>query len=266
MRYGSRRNRAESRRAELVIVPGLGTWSAEEVEGKLKSSACRRAGDMLVEAFDSGATLAASCASTFLLAEAGLLDGRRATTTWWFAPLFRHRYPKVELVTDRMVVADWPIATGGAAMAQMDLMLAVVERFAGPSLAKTCANYLLLDERHSQAPFMAITYLAGQDAKIAKAEKWVRDNIGRDFTMEELAEAVALAPRTFARRIAAICGVSPIQFVQRIRIETARYLLETTHLSVEEIARQVGYAEPSTLRRLIRRDTKHSPGHFRSAA
>ena len=113
---------------------------------------------------------------------------------------------------------------------------------------------------------MAITYLAGQDPRIAKAEKWVRDNIARDFAIEELAEAVALAPRTFARRVAATCGVSPIQFVQRIRLETARFLLETTRLSVDEIARRVGYAEPSTLRRLIRRDTKHPPGHFRPAA
>jgi transcriptional regulator GlxA family with amidase domain len=266
LRCGRRRNGAQLRGTELVIVPGLGTASADELHGKLNSAACRRAGDMLVEGFESGAALAASCASTFLLAEAGLLDGRRATTTWWFAPLFRRRYPKVELVTDRMVVADWPIATGGAAMAQMDLMLAVVGRFAGAGLAKACANYLLLDERHSQAPFMAIAYLAGEDPRIAKAEKWVRDNIRRDFAIEELAEAVALAPRTFARRVATTCGISPIQFVQRIRIETARYLLETTRLSVEEIARQVGYAEPSTLRRLIRRDTKHSPGHFRTAS
>jgi transcriptional regulator GlxA family with amidase domain len=266
VRCGPRRSRAQPLGTELVIIPGLGTWSANEMDGKLKSSTCRRAGDMLVEAFDSGAALAASCASTFLLAETKLLNGRRATTTWWLAPLFRDRYPQVELVTDRMVVADWPIATGGAAMAQMDLMLAVVGRFAGASLARACANYLLLDERRSQAPFMAITYLAAQDPKIAKAEKWVRDNIARDFAMEELAEAVALAPRTFARRIAATCGVSPIQFVQQIRVETSRYLLETTRLSVEEIARQVGYAEPSTLRRLIRRDTKHSPAHFRPAA
>ena len=199
---------------------------------------CRRAGDMLTRAHATGAMLAASCASTFLLAEAGLLDGRRATTTWWFAPLFRQRYPAVELLTEQMVVADWPIATGGAAMAQMDLMLAVVGRFAGPSLAKACANYLLLDERRSQAPFMAITYLASQDPRIAKAEKWVRDNIARDFAIEELADAVALAPRTFARRVSATCGVSPIQFVQRIRLETARFLLETTRLSVDEIARQ----------------------------
>jgi transcriptional regulator GlxA family with amidase domain len=266
IRCGPRRNSGELRRAELIIVPGLGTASADELDGKLKSPACRRAAAMLAEAFESGAALAASCASTFLLAETGLLDGRRATTTWWLAPVFRRRYPKVELMTDQIVVADWPIATGGAAMAQMDLMLAVVSRFAGPGLAKACANYLLLDERRSQAPFMAVGYLAGQDPRMAKAESWVRANVDRDFGMDELAEAVALTPRTFARRVAATCGVTPIQFVQRIRVETARYLLETTRLSVDEIARKVGYAEPSTLRRLIRRDTKHSPGHFRPAA
>ena len=266
VRCGSRRGAAKLPGTDLVIVPGLGTASADELDGKMKSSACRRAADLLVEAFEARAMLAASCASTFLLAETGLLDGRRATTTWWLAPLFQRRYPEVELVTDRMVVADWPIATGGAAMAQMDLMLAVVGKFAGPKLASACANYLLLDERRSQVPFMAINYLASQDPKIAKAEKWVRDNIARDFAMEELAKAVALAPRTFARRVAATCGISPIQFVQRIRLETARYLLETTRLPVDEIARKVGYAEPSTLRRLVRRDTKHSPGHFRPAA
>jgi len=263
---GPRSNSRGLRRAELVIVPGLGIASADELDSWLKSPACRRAGDMLVGAFGSGAALAASCASTFLLAETGLLDDRRATTTWWLAPAFRRRYPKVELVTDRMVVTDWPIATGGAAMAQMDLMLGVVGRFAGPGLARACANYLLLDERRSQAPFMAITYLAGQDPRIAKAESWARRNIARDFSMEQLAASAALAPRTFARRLFATCGVSPIQFVQRIRIETARYLLETTRLPVDEIARKVGYAEPSTLRRLIRRETKHSPAHFRPGA
>lgn len=266
VRCGSQRSDVDLRGVELVIVPGLGTASADELDRKLKSSACRRAGDMLARALGRGAALAASCASTFVLAEAGLLDGRRATTTWWFAPLFKQRYPAVELVPEQIVVADWPVATGGAAMAQMDLMLAIVGRFAGPGLAQTCANYLLLEERRSQAPFMAITYLAGQDERIAKAEQWVRTNLARDFAIEELAAAVALAPRTFARRMAATCGISPIQFVQRIRLETARFLLETTRLSVDEIARRVGYAEPSTLRRLIRRDTKHPPRHFRPAA
>ncbi|WOH65432.1 GlxA family transcriptional regulator [Bradyrhizobium sp. BWA-3-5] len=265
VRCGPRRSNVDLRGIELAIVPGLGTPSADELLLKLKSSACRRAGDMLAGAFEGGAALAASCASTFLLADTGLLESRRATTTWWFAPLFRQRYPAVDLVPEQIVVADWPIATGGAAMAQMDLMLAIVGRFAGSALAQACANYLLLEGRRSQAPFMAINYLAGQDERIAKAEQWVRDNIARDFAIEELAAAVALAPRTFARRMAATCGVSPIQFVQRIKLETARFLLETTRLSVDEIARRVGYAEPSTLRRLIRRDTKHPPGHFRPA-
>jgi transcriptional regulator GlxA family with amidase domain len=268
VRYGTRRNSDRLRKVDLVIVPGLGLGvaSADELDAKLKSAACRRASDMLARSFAAGAALAAGCASTFLIAETGLLNNRRATTTWWLGPLFRERYPTVDLVTDRIVVPDWPIATAGAAMAQMDLMLAIVDKFAGPKVAHACANYLLLDQRRSQVPFMAIHYLANQDPRIAKAEKWVRENIARDFAIEELADAVALAPRTFARRIAATCGVSPIQFVQRIRLETARTLLETTRLSVEEIARRVGYAEPSTLRRLIRRDTKHSPGHFRPAA
>ncbi|HEV2678694.1 MAG TPA: helix-turn-helix domain-containing protein [Aliidongia sp.] len=260
------RHGAEPGRAELIIIPGLGAASTEALDETLKSPACRRALDMLVDASKAGTAIAASCTSTFLLAETGLLDGRRATTTWWLAPVFRRRYPKVELMSDRIVVADWPLATGGAAMAQMDLMLAVVERFAGPGLAKACANYLLLDERRSQAPFMAIGHLAGQDAKIAKAESWVRENIARDFGIDELAEVAAATPRTFARRLKAVCGLSPIQFVQRIRIEKARHLLETTRLPVDEIARRVGYAEPSTLRRLIRRDTRHAPGYFRPIA
>lgn len=252
-------------RPELIIVPGLGTAEAGDLQRKLGSSACRRAQAILAEASATGASVAASCASTFLLAETGLLDGRRATTTWWLGPTFRQRYPRVELVTERIVVDDWPVATAGAALAQMDLMLAIVARFGGTGLARACANYLLLDERRSQAPFMAIGYLARQDPRIAKAEGWIRKNIARDFTIEELAASVALAPRTFARRLSAVCGVTPIQLVQRIRIETARYMLETTRLSVDEIACKVGYAEASTLRRLMRRDTRHPPAHFRRA-
>lgn len=266
VRCGAPGNRTNLSGTDLVIVPGLGTPSPGDLQDKLKSLACRRAGEMLVQAFESGAALAASCASTFLLAETGLLNGRRATTTWWLAPLFQQLYPGVELVTDQIVVADWPIATGGASMAQMDLMLAVVARYARPGLAKACASYLLLDERHSQVPFMTIGYLAGQDAKIARAERWVRDNIEHDFGVDEVAGSVAMTPRTFARRVAATCGVSPIQFVRRIRLETAQVLLETTRFSVEEIARRVGYADPSTLRRLIRRDAKRAPGHFRPVA
>lgn len=263
VRCGPRRTSAILGGTELVIVPGLGTATAGALEQQLDGPAGRRAVALLQSACAAGAILAASCASTFLLAQAGLLDGRRATTTWWLAPLFQRRYPQVELATRHLVVSDGPVVTAGAAMAQMDLMLALVARFAGAGLAKACANYLLLDERRSQVPYMAFAYLAAQDPQVSKADKWIRDNLSRNFGVDELAASVALAPRTFARRVAATCGVSPIQWIQRIRVETARDLLATTRLSVEEIARRVGYAEPSTLRRLMRRDTRQAPGYFR---
>jgi transcriptional regulator GlxA family with amidase domain len=198
------------------------------------------------------------------LADTGLLNGRRATTTWWLAGAFRRRFPHVVLTSDEIVVLGWPLATAGAAMAQIDMMLAIVAKFARPALADDCARYLLLDKRTSQAAFISITQLAAQDSRIARAESWIRAHIADDFTINDVASAVALTPRTFARRLEAVCGLSPVRFVQRIRIEIAKMLLETTRRSVEDIAQQVGYAEPSTLRRLLRRETQRPPLSFRT--
>jgi transcriptional regulator GlxA family with amidase domain len=251
---------------DVVIVPGLGTATEAVLTERLAEPAMRRATRLLTDARAARAVIAASCAGTFLVAEAGLLDGRRATTTWWLAPLFRRRYPAVELVPEQIVVADWPVATAGAAMAQMDLMLALVAKFAGTDLAEGCARYLLLDRRSSQAPYMAITFMAGQDPQVARAESWLRRHIDREVTMDELADAAGLTPRTFARRLKAVCGLSPVRFAQRIRSETAVMLLETTSLAVDEVARRVGYAEPSTLRRLLRRDAGRAPSGLRRGA
>lgn len=251
---------------ELLILPGLGVRSEGELLERLATPAVNAAAALAASARASGAHVAASCASSFILAKAGLLSGRRATTTWWLAPVFRRLHPDVELMDESIVVADWPVATAGAAMAQMDLMLAVVTRFASSGLAEACARYLLLDQRRSQAPYMAVNFLTGQDPKVAKAEAWARANIERDFGMDELAASVNLTPRTFARRLAAVCGLSPVRFVQRIRIEIAERLLETTRLPVDEVARRVGYAEPSTLRRLIRRQARRSPAELRRRA
>ncbi len=251
---------------DIVIVPGLGTATEAALDARLAEPAMRRAVRLLAEARGAGAVIAASCAGTFLVAEAGLLAGRRATTTWWLAPLLRRRYPDVELVAEQIVVADWPVVTAGAAMAQMDLMLALVARYGGTALAEACARYLLLDRRSSQVPYMAITFMAGQDAQVARAESWLRRHIEREVTMDELAAAAGLNPRTFARRLKAVCGLSPVRFTQRIRTETAVMLLATTSLPVDEVARRVGYAEPSTLRRLLRRDAGRAPSGLRRGA
>lgn len=265
LRCGPRMQAAAIDSADLIIVPALGISTELQLLKKLESPECRRTGELLYRAFDAGTAIAASCASTFLLAETGMLDNRRATTPWWLAGVFHHRYPNVELASEKVVVPDWPVATAGAAMAQMDLMLAIVSKFGKQKLSDDCARYLLLDTRESQTPFISVSYLAGQDAKIAKAESWVRKHIASDFSINDIAAAVAMTPRTFARRLAVTCGLSPVRFVQRIRIETAKTLLETTRQPVDEISRQVGYAEPSTLRKLLRRETNRSPGSFRAA-
>jgi len=262
----ARTPRCEFEAGDVVIVPGMGGFSEADVAARLSTPMVRRAVRLVGEARSAGATVAGSCAGTFILAEAGLLAGRRATTTWWLAPTFRKRYPDVELCAEQVVVADWPIATAGAAMAQMDLMLAVIAKFAGTRTAEDCARYLLFDRRESQVPYMAMAFLAGQDERIARAESWLRRNIAREITMDDLAAAAGMTPRTFARRLHVVCGMSPVRFAQRIRSEVATVLLETTSLSIDEIAQRVGYAEPSTLRRLLRRETSHPPSRLRRSA
>jgi transcriptional regulator GlxA family with amidase domain len=259
----TRTTRFSFRGGDVVIVPGINVESASDLIRRLQSPPVQRAVRLVGNAHAAGAALAASCAGTFVVAEAGLLTKHRATTTWWLATDFRKRYPDVELVAEQIVVADWPVATAGAAMAQMDLMLAVVAKFAGPKLSQICAQYLLLDHRTSQAPYMAITFLAGQDPQIARAESWIRKNIDRRITIEQLAAAAGMTPRTFARRLKTVCDLSPVRFAQRIRSEVARTLFETTRLSVDEISRRVGYAEASTLRRLLRRDLSPPPSRLR---
>lgn len=251
--------------ADVVVVPGLGMTTEEEVTVRLARRDAIWARGRLVEASEGGAHLATACAGTFLFAAAGLLDGRRASTTWWLAPLFRRMHPSVVLDPDALVVTDGPVTTAGAAMAQMDLMLAIVARRAGARLADACARYLLLDKRRSQSRYMALGFLAAADERVARAERWARKRLGEDFTVDDLANAAALSPRTFARRVERAVGLSPVRFLQRLRVERAVELLETTKLSLEEIARQVGYAEPSTLRRLIHRSGLGGPRRLRTS-
>lgn len=252
--------------ADAIVVPGLGLATEVEAADRFAKRDAIAAQRALTDAIERGAEVATSCSGAFLLAAGGLLNGRRATTSWWLAPAFRRMHPEVHLDTEALVVTDGPITTAGAAMAQMDLMLALVARRAGPALADECARYLLLDERRSQSRYMALGFLTAADESVARAERWACERLDEGFTVDELAAAVALSPRTLARRVERATGMSPVRFLQRLRVERAVDLLETTKLPFEEIARRVGYAEPTTLRRLIRRDGGRSPREMRPVA
>ena len=252
--------------AQVVVLPGLGIATEEEMAKRLACRDAILAKNALSEAAAAGIELATSCSGAFLFAAAGILNGRRATTSWWLAPLFRRLHPEIWLDTDALLVADGQVTTAGAAMAQMDLMLSVVARHAGPRLADDCARYLLLDQRRSQSRYMALGFLAAADERVAVAERWARERLTECFTVDDVAAAVGLSPRTFARRVERATGLSPVRFLQRLRVERAIELVETTRLPIDEIARRVGYAEPSTLRRLMSRGSGGPPRLFRAGS
>jgi transcriptional regulator GlxA family with amidase domain len=258
--------RVQRGEANVLVVPGAGFATETQVAEGLAGSEAAAARRRIQAAAGSGCEVAASCASTFLLASAGLLDGRRATTTWWLAPAFRRMFPAVDLDANAIVVADGGLTTAGAAMAHINLMLALVARFASPSLADLTARYMLLDRRGSQAPYMSLAMLCTGDEKVAKAEAWARGRLTDGVGVAELGAAAGLEPRTFARRVRRATGLTPVAFLQRLRVERATDLLETTRLPFEEIAYRVGYSEPSTLRRLLRQQKGVTPREVRAAA
>ena len=194
-----------------------------------------------------------------------MLDGRSATTSWFLAPELAARYPLVRVAPDRVLVESGPCLTGGAALAHADVMLALVERVAGPMIADHCASYLLLDRRQSQRPYLVLRALVASDPRLTRAEAWVREHIEERFSVDRLATAVGLGERTFARLLRKTCGLSPIAFVQRIRVDAARELLEHG-ASVESVAPRVGYGDATALRRVFRRHVPPTPRGVRRGA
>ena len=188
---------------------------------------------------------------TFLLADAGLLDHREATTTWWLAPLFRQRYPNVALDESRMLVPSDVGVTAGAAMGHLDLALWLIRK-ASPELATLVSRYLLADIRSSQALYIIPNHLAQADPLIIRFERWAREHLQDGFSLQEAAKALATSARSLQRRCQAVLGKSPLAYFQDLRIERAQSLLHGSGLDVDAIAAEVGYIDGATLRTLLR--------------
>lgn len=250
--------------SDVLVVPGLFAATEQSMERFLSRDGTQRAAATVKTISAKGAMLAASCSSTFLLASTGVLDGNRATTTWWLAAAFARRFPAVALAADRMVVETPHALTAGSAFAHADLMLAVIARLAGPSMAQWVARYLVLDNRSSQSRYMAIEHLRVSDPALQKAERFVLDNLSRQFDLDELANAAAMSSRTLSRRMHSGLGMTPNEFVQRLRILRASHLLQTSNTSISDVSACVGYADPAAFRRVFRRFTGASPRDSRT--
>lgn len=250
-------------RPDWIVVPGMGMTSGAAASERLQKRDARAAMALLRSLPDT-TRLGVACSSVFLLAESGLLAGRRATTTWWLASVFRRRYPDVRLDETRMLVRDGRFLTAGSAFAQLDLMLAIVGELGGVSAAELCSRYLLIDQRPSQARYMAPTHMQQADPTVVAAERWIDAHLAEPVSITALAAALALSPKTLARRVHAAVGISPLKLVQRRRLLKAAHLLETTRLSIEIVASRVGYQDGTALRKIIKRELGTTPAALRS--
>lgn len=212
-----------------------------------------------------GAVICAVCAGVFLVAQTGLLNKRQATTHWHLADQFSAEFPEVILKKEKMIIDQGDIITAGGVTAFMDLSLYIVSRFASKSLAAKLTRILLIDPvRRSQSPYIEFELnTSHSDTPILKTQAWMNENMTKSITISKLAQIAGLGERTFARRFKKATGDTPLEYLQYVRISTAKSLLETTNEPVDTIVYKTGYEDISSFRRLFKRATGLTPIGYR---
>jgi transcriptional regulator GlxA family with amidase domain len=254
-----------SGKADWTVIPAIGVKMPDALGVALLRRDIADAAALLRERAAHGGRLAAACIGTFVLAETGLLDRQRATTTWWLASFFRQRYPEVLLDESRMLVNSGAFVTAGAALSHIDLALLLV-RQASPELAALVAKYLIVDSRPSQSAYVITDHLSHSDPTVERFERWARGRLADGFSLDEAAMAAGTSKRTLARRMQQVLGKTPLSYFQDLRVERAVHLLKTSDRSLEQIAGLVGYAEGVSLRALLRQRLGRGVRELRAAA
>lgn len=247
-------------RTDLVFVPtaGMDLERAREHNADLI--------DWLAHRRRKETTIAAVCTGVTLLAAAGLLDGRTATTHWGMVDRCRELYPNVRWTADRLIAQSGNIFSGGGLYASLDLSLHLVERYCGHAVAVETAKALLLESpRIWQTPYAAQPPGAAHDDEpIQRAQKWLAVHYREVVDVDSLAAKVGMSPRNFARRFKAATGDTALAYLHRLRIDRARRQLENSPRSIHEISEEVGYEDIAFFRMLFRRYTGTSPREYRA--
>lgn len=253
----------EVSRTDVVFIPSL--WMG------LDDSFAGRHEDLqrwIVARYREGAIVCAACTGTLLLAECGLLEGEAATTHWAYADGLRRRYPGVRVLTERVLVESGEggrLITSGSHASWYDLLLYVISRLRGKEAALQTAKFFLLQwHTDGQSPYMTFREnLRHGDAAIRAAQEW----LGRHYSHPNAVEAVerqsGLAPRTFQRRFVRAAGLTPVAYLQQLRVDRAKALLEASDTPVDQVGWRVGYEDVAHFRRLFKRITNLRPGEYR---
>jgi transcriptional regulator GlxA family with amidase domain len=207
------------------------------------------------EAAKASRRIASICSGAFVLAEAGLLNGRRATMHWAHADSFRARFPDVRAEEDRIYINDGPVWTSAGMTAGIDLVLALIDNDLGPEAAKMVARLLVMNQRRmgGQKQHSALLDMTPKSDRIELVLAHIRQNLQNPLTIEELAAVANLSPRQFSRAFLAETGQSPAKAVERLRLEAARFMIEEGRHTVNVVARETGFADRERMRRAFLR-------------
>jgi transcriptional regulator GlxA family with amidase domain len=252
------RTLARAGACDVAIVPALDP----DVIARLEQN--RAAVAWLRRAFASGAEVASACTGTFVLAEAGLLDGRTATTHWAFQPLLAARYPKIRVAPQAVIVDQGRIVTSGGATSFINLALFLVERLLGQDVAWAASRMFLIDPNKApQGAYAAFSTQKGHgDTAILRAQELIENEVARAPSVDDLARRVALSRRSFSRRFVDATGNTPRDYIQRVRVEAAKRALEQGR-AVGDVADRVGYADVVAFRKLFARLVGLTPVEYR---
>ncbi|MXO59927.1 helix-turn-helix domain-containing protein [Altererythrobacter salegens] len=254
---------ADDPHCDIVIVPEIWLAPSDALDGRHDD--VKR---WVRSRYEAGAAVYSACSGAILLASTGLLDGREATSHWGYIDLFRERFPAVRFRPEpNLVIADGEgrLVTAGGTTSWHDLALHIVARHCGPGEAMRIAKvYLLKWHGEGQLPFAALVRRQPHaDAAIRRVEEWLTNHFAQSAAVGGAVEASGLAERTLKRRFKAATGVALIDYVQNLRIEEAKRLLEEDAAAVDEIAAEVGYDNAAFFRRLFKRLTGLNPGEYR---
>jgi transcriptional regulator GlxA family with amidase domain len=243
----------------LIVAGGSGVNAASKCDktlGFLRAMAKR------------GVRIASVCSGAFILAEAGLLDGRRATTHWQRTRQFLSRYPQVKLEPDQIFVRDGDIWSSAGISAGIDLALAMVAEDLGDEIAKQAARQLVLYHRRSggQSQFSSLLELKAPSGRFGPLLSWAREHLDAPLTVEALAEQAGMSTRHFARAFIAETGTTPSKAVERLRVEVARQQVQSSSEAIERVAETTGFRDPERMRRAFIRAFGQPPQSLRRAA
>ncbi len=244
--------------ADILMITAI-----HDIEADL--SKYRFISDWLKTQYEKGTALASVCTGAFLLAEAGLLDGMDATTHWTVFDEFSERYPKIQLQSEEFFIDNGDIYCAGGHSSAIDLVYFLIEKNLGHALAARTAKFFLHDLRRVSQQTYAIfdDKTEHNDSQILKAQRWIKSHLTEPLNINELIKMACMSLRTFERHFKKATGSSPQVYLQRLRVESAKQLLETTNDSFDEISFQMGYKNSGSFRKIFVRWVKLLPSEYR---